>query len=189
MLTACGGSGPVTASATPAPPPAAPTAEAPPADAPPADAPAPPAGAPSDRPLARVFPDATDPACLPADDTVRTSTGAVPTEAYVCDYSAVAPSARLVLAEWPDAAAAQAWFQDTVDLGPRIEEFDQWELGGVEQGPLHTAQQSDDGPVFSTGIYEGLPYGWEIQTATLDESNAVFSAAGRGFRPAAQIDG
>jgi hypothetical protein len=184
VLGACGGGGQVRASAAPAPPPPAASSAAAPTTAAPTTT-----SAAAERPLAAVFPGVADPACAPADASVRTSGGAVPTEAYVCDYSSVAAGARLVLAEWPDVAAAQAWLQDTEALGPRIEEFDLWQVGGVEQGPLYTAQQPGGGTVFSTGIYEGLPYGWEIQTATLDESNAVFADASQDFQPSSQLGG
>lgn len=125
------------------------------------------------RPLAAVFPDVDDPTCAPADSSVRTGTGAVPTEAYTCDYSAVAPGATVIFAQWSDQAAAQAWYQDTVDLGARVETNDRWQVGGVTQGALYTAQ-NDNQIVISTGVYENLPYTWEIRTGTLDESNTVF---------------
>lgn len=124
--------------------------------------------------LASVFPDAADSTCAVSDETVRTSTGVLPTEAYTCDYSAVAPSAEVVFAQWPDQEAAQAWYQETADLGPRVEEFDQWQVGGVNQGPLYTVQNSN-AVVISTGVYEDLPYTWEIRTSTLDESNTIFN--------------
>lgn len=93
----------------------------------------------------------------------------------------------MIYARWPDAAAAQRWYQDTVDLGPRLENFDKWQVDGVAQGPLYTAQGGAF--VYSTGIYEGLAYGWEITTSTLDESNAVFNAAGPTFKPSTQLGG
>ncbi|MBW0091766.1 hypothetical protein I4I73_19885 [Pseudonocardia sp. KRD-184] len=123
--------------------------------------------------LASVFPDTADSTCAPSDETVRTRTGVLPTEASTCDYSAVAAGAQVVFAQWPDQEAAQAWYQETADLGPRVETNDQWQVGGVTQGPLYTAQNSN-GVVISTGVYEDLPYTWEIRTGTLDESNAVF---------------
>ena len=49
-----------------------------------------------------------------------------------------------------------------------------WQAGGVEQGPLYTAQSSTG--VISTGIYEGLNYSWEIRTSNLEQSNQVFQA-------------
>lgn len=123
--------------------------------------------------LASVFPDTADSTCSPSDETVRTSTGVLPTEASTCDYSAVAAGAQVVFAQWPDQEAAQAWYDETEALGPRVETNDQWQVGGVTQGPLYTAQNSN-GVVISTGVYEDLPYTWEIRTGTLDESNAVF---------------
>ncbi|GAA4903778.1 serine/threonine-protein kinase [Actinomycetospora succinea] len=124
--------------------------------------------------MAQVFPDVTASTCRPttSQDRLTTSTGVNPTEAYVCDFSSAAPGARVIFARWPDAAGAQAWYQDTANLGPRIENFDVWRAGGVEQGPLYTAER--DGTVYSTGIYSGLNYSWEIRTSTLDQSNAVF---------------
>ncbi|MFB9387491.1 hypothetical protein ACFFTK_30485, partial [Pseudonocardia petroleophila] len=125
------------------------------------------------RALARVFPDVDDATCAPAGSDVRTGSGAVPTEAYTCDFSAAAPNATVIFAEWPDQAAAQSWYQDTADLGPRVEDNDQWQVGGVTQGALYTAANSN-GVTISTGVYENLPYTWEIRTSTLDESNTVF---------------
>ncbi len=60
------------------------------------------------------------------------------------------------------------------DQGPRIEDFDNWQVAGVNQGPLYTAQNSND-VVISTGAYQDLPYTWEIRTSTLDESNTVLN--------------
>lgn len=138
--------------------------------------------------LAATFPGATDPTCAPAGTgsaQLTTSTGITAVDAVVCDYSSVAPGAKVIFAHWPDAAAAQRWYQDTADLGPRIEQFDNWQVGGVAQGPLYTAQGGAF--VYSTGLYEGLPYGWEIQTSTLDESNAVFAAV--RFTSSTQLGG
>lgn len=133
------------------------------------------------RPLARVFPDVDAPTCVPSAEAggsvaVRTSGGATPVEAYTCDYSATVPGARVVFTEWASEADARAWYQDTAALGPRIENNDAWTVAGNRQGDLYTAQQGGGGIVFSTGLYDGQPYGWEIQTATLDESNTVFGA-------------
>ena len=80
----------------------------------------------------------------------------------------------MYFARWSDAAGARAWYDDTAALGPRIENFDVWQAGGVEQGPLYTAQSSTG--VISTGIYEGLNYSWEIRTSNLEQSNQVFQA-------------
>lgn len=172
LVSACGGGGAVTASAAPSTPPAATAAAA----APTPEAAAPTSAAAADRPLARVFPDVATPICTPAESAqtqLRTSTGATPAEAYVCDLSSVVPGAQINFAEWPDQAGAQAWYQDTVSIGPRIEDNDMWQVGGVTQGPLWTAQSGS--VVVSTGVYENLPYTWEIRTTTLDESNAVFN--------------
>jgi hypothetical protein len=136
------------------------------------------------RPLAEVFPDVADPTCAPADSSVRTGTGAVPSEAYTCDYSAVAAGATVIFAQWPDQAGAQAWYQDTENLGERVETNDQWQVGGVTQGALYTAQNANQ-VVISTGVYENLPYTWEIRTATLDESNTIFGQI--QLRPATEI--
>ncbi|WP_205347068.1 hypothetical protein [Pseudonocardia broussonetiae] len=175
---ACGG-GTVPAQAPPAPAPtsalSAPTTTAAATSAPAA------AGQ-----LASVFPDAADSTCAASDQTVRTSTGVLPTEASTCDYSAVAPSAEVVFAQWPDQEAAQAWYQETADLGPRVEEFDQWQVGGVNQGPLYTVQNSN-GVVISTGVYEGAPYTWEIRTGTLDESNTIFNQL--QLKPSTELPG
>ncbi|MEJ2887827.1 serine/threonine-protein kinase [Actinomycetospora aeridis] len=124
--------------------------------------------------MAQVFPDVTGSTCRPStsNDQLTTSTGVNPTEAYICDFSSAAPGARVIFARWPDASGAQSWYQDTANLGPRIENFDVWRAGGVEQGPLYTAERN--GTVYSTGIYSGLNYSWEIRTTTLDQSNAVF---------------
>jgi serine/threonine-protein kinase len=157
--------------------PAAPTATAPtaPASAAPATTTAAATTAPTGaRPLARVFPDVADPTCVPADSSVRTGTGVVPTEAYTCDYASVAAGAEVIFAQWPDQAGAQAWYDDTAALGPRVEEFDNWQVAGVNQGPLYTAQNTNK-VVISTGVYQDLPYTWEIRTSTLEESNAVFN--------------
>lgn len=138
--------------------------------------------------LAATFPAATEPTCAPAGTgsaQLTTSTGITAVDAVVCDYSSIAPGAKMIYAHWPDAAAAQRWYQDTADLGPRLEAFDKWQVGGVEQGPLYTAQGGAF--VYSTGLYEGLPYGWEIQTSTLDESNAVFASV--PFTSSAQLGG
>ncbi|MHC1563672.1 serine/threonine-protein kinase [Actinomycetospora sp. C-140] len=133
--------------------------------------PAVPAGQPA---LSQVFPDVATSNCRPSTsaDQLTTSTGVNPTEAYVCDFSSAAPGARVIFARWPDSSGAQSWYNDTAALGPRIENFDVWQSGGVEQGPLYTAQSN--GTVYSTGIYNGLPYSWEIRTTTLDQSNTVF---------------
>jgi len=181
-VAACAGPVAVTAA-----PPASPVAVAPATSAvaaPSTEA----AAAPTE--LADAFPAAADPTCAPAGSgsaQLTTSTGVTAVDAVVCDHSSVAAGARIIYAQWPDAAAAQRWYQDTADLGPRIEQFDNWQVGGVVQGPLHTAQGGAF--VYSTGIYQGLPYGWEIQTTTLDESNAVFEAAGPTFRPATELGG
>ncbi|MEJ2862513.1 serine/threonine-protein kinase [Actinomycetospora flava] len=126
--------------------------------------------------MAQVFPDVTASTCRPttAQDRLTTTTGANPTEAYICDFSTVAPGARVIFARWPDAAGARSFYDDTSRLGPRIENFDVWRANQVQQGPLYTAQSG--GTVYSTGIYEGLNYSWEIRTSTLEQSNAVFGA-------------
>ncbi|MBW0116644.1 hypothetical protein [Pseudonocardia abyssalis] len=164
--TGCGGTTPAQA-----PPAAAPTTTASAAATTEAAA----TGAPAaGRALAQVFPNVDDATCVPSGGDVRTGTGAVPTEAYTCDYSSVAPNATVIFAQWPDQTAAQAWYQDTVDLGARVENFDKWQVGGVDEGPLYTARNAND-VVISTGVYENLPYTWEIRTATLDESNTIFN--------------
>jgi serine/threonine-protein kinase len=122
--------------------------------------------------LSQVFPDVAGSTCQAASPPARTQSGVSATESYVCDFSSAAPGARVIFARWPDAAGARAWYQDTVNLGPRIENFDVWQSGGVQQGPLYTAQSG--GTVYSTGIYEGLNYSWEIRTSSLDQSNTVF---------------
>ncbi|GAA4814428.1 hypothetical protein GCM10023200_60080 [Actinomycetospora chlora] len=127
--------------------------------------------------LSQVFPDVTASNCQqvdPATTPLRTQSGVVATEVYYCDYASTAPGARVIFARWPDAAGARAWYDDTARLGPRIEEFESWQVGGVEQGPLYTAQSN--GTVYSTGIYSGLNYSWEIRTSNLDQSNQVFNA-------------
>lgn len=160
---ACGGT-----TAAQAPPAAAPATTA----AATTTAPATSAAAQS-RALAGVFPDVDSDTCAPSGGDVRTSTGAVPTEAYTCDYSATVPGATVIFAQWPDQAAAQAWYQDTADLGARVENNDAWTVDGVRQGPLYTAANGA-GVTISTGVYETLPYTWEIRTGTLDESNTIF---------------
>lgn len=157
--------------------PAAPASAAPAATTEVAATTAPTGAAAAPRALARIFPDVAGPTCAPASADVRTGTGAVPTEAYTCDYSGVAPGAQVIFAQWPDQAGAQAWYQDTADLGPRIEDFDHWQVSGVQQGPLYTAQNSNS-VVISTGVYQDLPYTWEIRTSSLDESNTVFNQLG-----------
>jgi serine/threonine-protein kinase len=125
--------------------------------------------------LAQVFPDVTSSNCQQVDtaaNPLRSQSGAVATEVYYCDYGSVAPGARVIFARWADAQGARAWYDDTARLGPRIENFDVWQAGGVQQGPLYTAQSN--GTVYSTGIYDGLNYSWEIRTSNLDQSNQVF---------------
>lgn len=124
------------------------------------------------RALARVFPDVDAATCAPSGSDVRTGTGAIPTEAYTCDYSATAADSTVIFAEWPDQAAAQAWYQDTVNLGPRIEDFTTWSVSGGEQGPLYTATNANNVTI-STGIYTSLPYTWEIRAGSLDDVNTV----------------
>ena len=136
--------------------------------------PTPPAGQPA---LSQVFPDVTSSNCQlmdPATAPLRAQSGATSIESYSCDYSSVVPGATVYFARWSDAAGARAWYDDTAALGPRIENFDVWQAGGVEQGPLYTAQSSTG--VISTGIYEGLNYSWEIRTSNLEQSNQVFQA-------------
>jgi serine/threonine-protein kinase len=159
-----------------------------------APAPAPPAAPSATTPataaspdLARVFPSATEPTCRAAgsQDQLTTSNGSAPLDATVCDYSRVAPGALVIFARWSDTAAAQSFYNDTANLGPRIENFDVWQSNGVQQGPLYTAQS--EGRVISTGLYTGLPYSWEIRTATLEQSNAVFGQV--RFRPRSELGG
>jgi serine/threonine-protein kinase len=137
--------------------------------------------------VAQVFPSSTGPGCRPAgsQDQLTTSRGSAPVEATVCDYSRVAPGALVIFARWPDVAAAQSYYDDTANLGPRIENFDVWQSNGVQQGPLYTAQS--EGRVISTGLYTGLAYSWEIRTSTLEESNAVFGQV--RFRPRSELGG
>ena len=165
-------------SSTPSTPVATPSTGTPGASTAPSSAPPPstsaavPAGQPA---MSQVFPDSASSNCQPVDlaaNPLRTQGGALATEVYYCDYSSIAPNARVIFARWPDAAGARSWYEDTENLGPRIEQFDVWQANGVQQGPLYTAQSN--GTVYSTGIYEGLPFSWEIRTATLDESNRVF---------------
>ncbi|GAA2539877.1 hypothetical protein [Pseudonocardia hydrocarbonoxydans] len=163
--TACGGTTP--AQAPPAAAPATTAAATTSAAAPTTSA------AARSRALASVFPDVDDATCAPSGVDVGTSTGVVPTEGYTCDYSATVPGATVFFAQWPDQAAAQAWYQDTADLGPRVEDNDAWTVDGVRQGPLYTAA-NNAGVTISTGVYENLPYTWEIRTGTLDESNTIF---------------
>ena len=161
-------------SADPAPPIAQPSTQGSTAPAPSSPTtPTPPAGQPA---MSQVFPDVTSASCqlLPAGEPLRAQSGATATEAYSCDYSSVVPGARVIFARWSDAAGARAWYQDTVNLGPRVENFDIWQAGGVEQGPLYTTQAA--GTVYSTGIYDGLNYSWEIRTQNLQQSNQVFEA-------------
>ena len=177
VIGGCGSTGQGSAqpsSAAPAPaPPAAPSATTPAATA--------------SQDLARVFPSSAEPTCRPAgsQDQLTTSTGSAPVEATVCDYSRVAPAALVIFARWSDVPAAQSYYNDTANLGPRIENFDVWQSNGVQQGPLYTAQS--EGRVISTGLYSGLPYSWEIRTATLEESNAVFGQV--RFRPRSELGG
>lgn len=124
------------------------------------------------RPLARVFPDVDASTCVPSGSDVRTGTGAVPTEAYTCDYSATAAGSTVIFAEWPDQAAAQAWYQDTVNLGPRIEDFQTWSVSDGEQGPRYTATNANNVTI-STGVYQSLPYTWEIRAGSLDDVNTI----------------
>lgn len=178
--------GPPPSSAAPAPTSAAAPSAA--RDVPPASVPvtttAADAAAPA-RPLAGVFPSVVGATCRPtsAQDQLTTTTGADPTEAYLCDYASVAPGAIVIFARWADTTAARSFYDDTVRLGPRIEEFTAWQTGGVDQGPLYTAQSGST--VISTALYEGLPYSWEIRTATLDQSNQVFGQL--QFVPRSQI--
>ncbi|HWN28389.1 MAG TPA: protein kinase [Actinomycetospora sp.] len=138
--------------------------------------------------MAQVFPDSSSSNCQQVDvaaNPLRTQGGALATEVYYCDYASIAPGARVIFARWADAAGARSWLQDTQNLGPRIEEFDVWRAGQVEQGPLYTAQSN--GTVYSTGIYEDLPFSWEIRTSTLDQSNQVFDQL--RFTPRASFGG
>jgi serine/threonine-protein kinase len=138
--------------------------------------------------MAQVFPDSSSANCQQVDvaaNPLRTQGGALATEVYYCDYASIAPGARVIFARWADAAGARSWLQDTQNLGPRIEEFDVWRAGQVEQGPLYTAQSN--GTVYSTGIYEDLPFSWEIRTSTLDQSNQVFEQL--RFTPRASFGG
>jgi hypothetical protein len=126
--------------------------------------------------MAQVFPDVNSSNCQRVDlaaNPLRTQGGAVASEVYYCDYASIAPGARVIFARWADAAGARSWLQDTQNLGPRVEQFDVWRAGQVEQGPLYTAESN--GTVYSTGIYRDLPFSWEIRTTTLDQSNQVFS--------------
>jgi serine/threonine-protein kinase len=125
--------------------------------------------------MAQVFPDSASSNCQQVDvaaNPLRTQGGALATEVYYCDFASIVPGARVIFARWADAAGARSWYQDTANLGPRIEDFDIWRAGGVQQGPLYTAESN--GTVYSTGLYEDLPFSWEIRTANLDQSNQVF---------------
>lgn len=178
LLTACGGGGTPAAAA---PTSAAPTASAAPtsgaaevtemgSEATTEAAPVAPAG--PARPLAAVFPDVDRTECQPAGAEVRTGTGAAPVEGYVCDYGSTAPGAQVIFAQWADAAAARSWYQDTANLGPRIEQYTTWSVEGQEQGDLWTATNAND-VVISTGVYSAGPYTWEIRAASLDEVNQI----------------
>jgi hypothetical protein len=137
--------------------------------------------------VAQVFPSATGQNCRAstAQDQLGTTTGVNPAEAVICSYPGVAPDARVVYSRWPDAAAARQWYQDTVALGPAMDQYRSWQSGGADQGPLWTVER--DGTVYSTGIYEGMVYSWEIRTATLDQCNAVWNQL--QFRPRTEIGG
>ncbi|MEJ2862105.1 serine/threonine-protein kinase [Actinomycetospora flava] len=155
-----------------------------------AQAPTPPAPTPAPAAamtLTQVFPGATGSSCRAStpDDQLTTSTGANPAEAIICAYPDVAPDARVIYARWPDAGGARAWYGDTERLGPRLDQYATWDAGGVVQGPLYTAQR--DGTICSTGIYEGMAYSWEIRTATMDQSWAVWQQL--RFRPRTEIGG
>lgn len=118
--------------------------------------------------------DVVDGACAPAEPTGQspTSTGAVPVEAFVCDFSGTAPGATVTFLRWGSIGDAFSFYQDAAGLGPRIEAFDKWTFNGVSQGPLWTNES--DGRTLSTGAYDQAPYTWQISTTTLDESNLVF---------------
>ena len=138
--------------------------------------------------MAQVFPDSSSSNCQQVDvaaNPLRTQGGALATEVYYCDYASIAPGARVIFAKWADAAGARSWLQDTQNLGPRVEQFDVWRAGQVEQGPLYTAESN--GTVYSTGIYRDLPFSWEIRTTTLDQSNQVFEQL--RFTPRASFGG
>ncbi|MDD7969320.1 serine/threonine-protein kinase [Actinomycetospora lemnae] len=138
--------------------------------------------------VTEVFPDAAGADCRPSgpQDRLTTSTGVDPAEAVICRYPGVAPDARVIFARWPDTAGAQAFYRDTETLGPRVDQYQTWSLpGGASQGPLYTAER--DGTIYSTGLYDGLPYSWEIRTATMDQSWAVWNQL--HFRPRAEIGG
>jgi hypothetical protein len=138
--------------------------------------------------MAQVFPDSSSSDCQQVDvaaNPLRTQGGALASEVYFCDYASIAPGAQVIFARWADAAGARSWLQDTENLGPRVEEFDVWRAGQVEQGPLYTAESN--GTVYSTGIYEDLPFSWEIRTTTLEQSNQVFERL--RFSPRASFGG
>lgn len=174
LLVACGGGG--------APAAAAPTSGAAPTSAAAGttetgaaattEAPVAPSG--PARPLAAVFPDVDRAECQPATGptALTSSTGAQAVEGYDCDYGSTVPGARVNFAQWADTAAARTWYQDTVDLGPRVEQYRTWSVQGQEQGDLWTAVNSS-GQVISTGIYSTAPYTWEIRAASLDEINRI----------------
>lgn len=115
-----------------------------------------------------------DGACAPAPASSQpaTSTGAVPVEAFVCDFAGTAPGATVTFLQWGSVDDAFSYYQDAAGLGPRIENYDQWQVSGVKQGPLWT--NAPGGRTLSTGAYDAVPYTWQISTATLDDSNAVF---------------
>ncbi len=159
-------SGPATPTAAPQTPATSPSA---PTTAPSTSASVPP-GQPA---LSQVFPDVASSNCGTANPPARTSSGIISIESYVCDFSSAAPGAQVIFARWADANGAQSSYQDIAAVGPRIENFEAWQTGGVEQGPLYTAQSN--GTVYATGIYRGLNYSWEIRASNLDQYNAVFS--------------
>ncbi|GAA4901972.1 serine/threonine-protein kinase [Actinomycetospora succinea] len=163
LLLAVGVGAVVLTTRTPAPPPAPPPA------------------------LAAVFPGAGGTSCGPAGglDEFTTRSGAVPVEAIVCEYPDVAPDALVLYARWPDAAAATAWYRDTAELGPRVDPGAAWVVDDVVQGPLYTAES--DGTVYTTGLYEGMAWTWEIRTGSTGDARRVREQL--VFRPRAELGG
>ncbi|MFC5138376.1 serine/threonine-protein kinase [Actinomycetospora rhizophila] len=137
--------------------------------------------------LAQVFPGAVGPSCRPStpEDELTTGDGVAPVEAIICEYPDVAPYASVIYARWPDTAVARAWYTDTEALGPRADPETTWRAGDAVQGPLYTAARG--GTVYTTGIYEGMTWSWEIRTASAEHTRRIRERL--EFRPRTALGG
>ncbi len=138
------------------------------------------ATAPGSGQLAAAFPDITTlgTRCTPyqpVGDEYLTSSGVRASAVVRCDYSATVPGGNVYYTQWPTAAAARQWHDDQKAQGPSLDNLPQWgTASSPNQGPLHT--RAADGSVYATAAYADHPYGFDIVTGTLDESNRLINA-------------